>query len=424
MKAAVISVSVCALLQVAATIASAQSSTATGSSSLERVSAVAAVIQSAYCDPDLSRVYRGAISAINALPERSSSPQIVMRTNDFEGFSRVYADLLEVNTAFASIERAALNGMTQAFFPENEYKDALAVATPESNIGGIGLELDGNSDTPLIVSTILGGPAARAGILAGDQLVSIGGQPAVGRKLADIVALLRGAVGTSVPLIVKRDSAELSFSILREVVSLPPVSWRVSSGVGVIDVRAFTWTTAREVRHAILSIRRQTNQPVGYVLDLRNNSGGYFDAAIETIDVFVKRARVLVVRPVSSCRRDRPETFFAKRGDETENAPLVVLVNANTASGAELVAASLREVRQARLVGQPTYGNAEVYTAIPVRQGQDGYVKLRTGIMSTPSGASFDAIGLVPDVITPAENAPADLTMATAISMLKTASTR
>jgi carboxyl-terminal processing protease len=198
------------------------------------------------------------------------------------------------------------------------------------------------------------------------------------------------------------------------------VSWRIADGVAVITIEAFSEHSARDVRNAIRAIRREARHPVGYVLDLRDNPGGPLDQVIEAIDTFVDGGSVLTVSPVSHCSQDEPQRYNARRGDETDGARILVLVNSNTASGAEIAAASLREIRHAILVGQPTLGNAKVHTVIPMNGGRDGFLRLRTGTLSTPSGQSYDGTGIMPDVPIETRDAQTDPAMERALAMLGT----
>jgi len=418
MRAPIVLFSVFCVLQITAPIANAQPSNPAVYAGLERVADVAARIQSVYCDPDTMRVFQGAIDSINAMPERSNAAPIHMQTPDIDGFANAYGDLLKENIDYASVENAAINGMIQTFDASNEYVTS-AAARPLGD-GAVLLTLDGSRPNPTVIRVMPDGPAALAGVLAGDRLIAIDGQSTTGQRLYDIAQHLRGAAGSNVTLTVRRDSSEINLPMTRVRAAYAPVGWRVANGVGVITIQSFSEHSSRDVRDAIRAIRREVHQPVGYVLDLRDNWGGLLDQVIGTIDLFVDGGPVLIVRPVSHCSRDVLDRYNARGGDETEGARILVLVNANTASGAEIAAASLRDVRHAVLVGQPTFGNAKVHVFIPMHGGRDGFLRLRTGTLSTPSGTNFDGTGLTPDVVSEARDAQTDPAMDQALSMLRT----
>lgn len=192
----------------------------------------------------------------------------------------------------------------------------------------------------------------------------------------------------------------------------PTVSWRVANGVAIIVIPNFSETSGDAVYNALRE--SQSASPTGYIVDLRDNQGGLLDHVVAIADHFIDGGPVLVTRPFGQCAGEEAETYNARAGDITDGAPVIVLVNAATASGAELLAATLRERRNATLVGQTTHGDAKLHTIIPVNGGRDGFLKLRTATLTTPAGATWDQTGLTPDVTTE----PGDATLAHAIAAL------
>jgi carboxyl-terminal processing protease len=315
------------------------------------------------------------------------------------------------------LERAAIGGMARIFDDTADYQRPEDVHRHQSN-GGVLITLDGSDGAPLVIGVFADGPAARAGVLPGDRVIAIDGASVQGLRLYEVIVRLKGPVGSSVSLTVDRNGEQRTFAMERATAHREAVTWRIVDGIGVITVESFPENAGRKVRDAIRDIQRELREPAGYILDLRDNSGGLLDQVIEVADYFLDGGPVLVVRPFGQCRDDEAETYNARRRDESEGARLIVLTNANTASGAEVVAATLRERRGATLVGQTSYGQGSVHTVIPMNGGRDGFLKLRTGTLTTPSGVAWAGAGLTPDVATELRDAVTDPAMTQAIALL------
>jgi carboxyl-terminal processing protease len=190
---------------------------------------------------------------------------------------------------------------------------------------------------------------------------------------------------------------------------------RVDDGIGYIEIRSFQENTAERVRQAIRDMRRQSVR--GYIIDLRNNSGGLLDQAIETADLFLDGGVVATVLSARRCPAGDPEVYNARSGDETRGAPLVVITNAQTASGAELVASALVDRQRAVTVGRRTFGMGEIQTVAPL--GQRAGLRLVTGELSSPRVGRF-AGGRAPTHETPEASPGNDPAMARARELLAT----
>lgn len=385
--------------------------------SLELAGEVAARIESTFCNVNLARTFQGAINGINAMPQRSAEAPLSLGEDPTEDFTRVYGRLIESTEDRREIERAALNGMLHAYDASSKWMTSTE-AYRYSARGGILVELDGSGPIPMIIDAFAGGPANLAGIVSGDRLIEVDGRPTEGLRLDEVVNLLRGEIDSEITVVVEREGAPITFTMRRALNTRPQVNWRIEADIGILTVEAFQENSAVAIRDAIRDIRRQVRQPAGYVLDLRNNAGGLLDQVIEAAGLFIDGGVVTTVRPFNECHPEDLQRYNARRHDETDGVPLVVLINRGTASGAELVAAALKERRHATLIGQASVGNAQVHTAIPIDGGRNGFLRLRTGVLTSPSGLTWDRTGLTPDIATQPRTNETDPTMERAIAIL------
>lgn len=388
--------------------------------SLERVGETAARLGTVFCNVEHPRTFQGAIDGINAMPELGDETPLVMAEPGMEDFATVYGNALESAENADAIERAALNGMIHAYDPTGEWRSSEDM--PRRPLpGGIMVTLEADGPTPRITEVGAGGPAAQAGILPGDHLLQIDGYSIANLSLALIVTRIQGEINSNIAVTVDRGGEHLEYTMQRVLNVRRPTSWRVEGRIGIIRIETFSENGANAVRDAIREIRQEARNPSGYIIDLRNNSGGLLDQVIETADYFLDGGVVTTIRPFSDCHAEEAETYNARRRDETQGAPVVVLIDHNTASGAELVAAALRERRNAALVGQQSFGHARVHTVIPVNGGRDGFLKLTTGVLTSPGGATWDQTGLTPDIVTEPRASDTDPAMDRAIALLAAA---
>jgi carboxyl-terminal processing protease len=265
----------------------------------------------------------------------------------------------------------------------------------EAKFGGIGVYVfQDNEGTIKLYSPIKGTPAFEAGVQHGDILTRINGQSTINMTQDDAVNLMRGDPGTQVELTVYResDNKEYVFQIIREIINVPSVEEEVldaDKGIGYIRLTQFHNLSSREM---LESVDRLVNQEgvKGLVLDLRNNGGGEFEAAIDIASIFLNEGDEVVS---SADVRGRKKIYRASVGQTS--IPLVVLVNQDSASASEILAAALQDNQRAKLVGVTTYGKGLVQTVFPLRNG--GALKLTTQKYFTPSGTDINEIGVIPD---------------------------
>ncbi len=319
-----------------------------------------------------------------------------------EVFERVRANYVDPVTDKALIEHA-LNGMLSNLDPHSSYlteKDFqdMQVQT-KGEFGGLGIEVTMEEGFVKVVSPIDDTPAFKAGILAGDFITHIDDVPVMGMTLNDAVDKMRGKVGTSVKLKVRREGVDeaLDFVLKRDVIRIKSVRHRIEQGnIGYIRVTTFNQNTVEGVEAAIAEIHKEVSDEklLGYVLDLRNNPGGLLDQAIGLSDLFLDKGEIVSTRGRNEedTKRDN-----ATPGDIAQNKPMVVLINGGSASASEIVAGALQDHRRGILLGTKSFGKGSVQTVIPLPG--NGAMRLTTARYYTPSGRSIQAKGIDPDII-------------------------
>jgi carboxyl-terminal processing protease len=298
--------------------------------------------------------------------------------------------------------RAAARGMLEHADPQmGKWNKLLAPADLaeldadlKGEVVGIGarIEFDSGSGHAEVKGTISGSAAEKAGLVAGDTIVSVDGKLYKGLREHDLVADIRGKAGETVTLTVLRGDKLQQVPIRREVVAFDAVSdFIVGRTTGYVGVRSFSEKTAPLVRSALEDVARQGARAV--VLDLRGNQGGSFEAAVASAELFLPAGTgIVTVRT----REEKPDARISKGTPILASVPLAVLVDGMTSSGAELVTGALQEGRRAVVVGEHTYGKWSVQM---IDKLSNGYAfKYTMGLFQTPAGRSFQGTGLTPDV--------------------------
>ena len=297
---------------------------------------------------------------------------------------------------------SAIEGMVSNLDPHSSYMDAKTYTdmqiTTKGEFGGVGIEVTMEDGLIKVISPIDGTPAAKAGMKPGDYIAAIDGTSIQGMPLNDAIDKMRGPEGSKVTLTVIRtgDKKPFDISLTRAIVQVDNVKWHREGDVGYIRMPGFNEKTADGLEHAIKDLRKQIGPGIrGYVLDLRNNPGGLLDQAIQVSNDFLNSGEIV------STRGRHPEDtqrYDAKNGgDVTGNKPLVVLINAGTASAAEIVSGALQDHKRATIVGMVSFGKGSVQTIIPLGEG-GGALRLTTARYYTPSGHSIQAQGIIPDI--------------------------
>lgn len=319
-----------------------------------------------------------------------------------EVFNRVKADYVD-KVDDKTLIKGAIAGMLQSLDPHSSYVDALDFDNlriqTEGNYGGLGLTVSMEDGAVKVIAPQEDTPADRAGIKAGDYITHIDGKLIFGASLDEAITQMRGQPGTKIALTLVRPGRDkpLDVTMNREVIIQKPVKWELKGDVGYININTFSEATGADTRAAMMAIEKALGRrPLGYVVDLRDNGGGLLSQSIEVADVFLERGEI-----VSQRGREKTdiERYFAKPGDLAKGAPVIVLVDAGTASASEIVAGALQDHHRAIVMGDRTFGKGSVQTLLPL--GPQTALRLTTARYYTPAGKSVQEGGIEPDIRVP-----------------------
>ena len=299
--------------------------------------------------------------------------------------------------------KGAIQGMLSALDPHSSYEDGadyenLRIQT-EGNYGGLGLSVTSEDGAVKVITPQEDTPAWRAGIKSGDYITHINGKLLYGLTLDEAISQMRGKPGTKISLRLVRRGAEkpIEVSLTRELIIQKPVKWDVKGDIGIININTFSDRTGDYTRDAIAQIRKKLgHDPIGYVVDLRDNGGGLLNEAVSVSDTFLDHGEI-----VSQRGREKTDIqrYYARAGDDTKGLPIVVLVNAGTASASEIVAGALQDQHRGLIIGERSFGKGSVQSLLKL--GPTSEVRLTTARYFTPSGRSVQEGGIDPDVVVP-----------------------
>ena len=309
----------------------------------------------------------------------------------------------------AKIVNGAIEGIVGGLDPHSSYMPAQDFALFQSDtqgeFGGVGLEVDARNDVITVIAPIEGSPAERAGIRSGDKLLAVDGDTALGVGLEKMVRKMRGKPGSHVKLTLKREAVKepIVIDLVREVIKVPSVASRMLKGdVAYVRIKQFQDRTHEELLQAVGRLKGEAKgaggQFAGVVLDMRSNPGGLVDEAAAVADEFLAAGTIYTARH----RGQVVEEVKARPGGALLDTPIVVLVNAYTASAAELVTGALQDGKRARVVGSQTFGKGSVQTIFELPGGAG--MRLTTERYYTPAGHAVQAEGIHPDVAVNADD--------------------
>jgi carboxyl-terminal processing protease len=302
----------------------------------------------------------------------------------------------------AEMMDSAINGILQSLDPYSAYMSPELFKEMQTDtsgkFGGLGIEIGMESGVVKVISPIDGTPAANAGIKAGDYIVKIGKDQVQGKSLMEAVKLMRGPVGTSINLTIRRKNVKkpLDFKITRKIIEVQSVSSKIISNeknIGYVRLKSFNENSDSQFLKSIKKFEKKSGIK-GYVIDLRNNPGGLLTQAINITDFFLNDGEIVSTkgRKISETRK-----FFARKGDEINGKPLIVLINNGSASASEIFAGALKDHKRAIILGENSFGKGSVQSIIPLRNG--GGIRLTISKYYLPSGKSISDVGVTPDIL-------------------------
>jgi len=293
---------------------------------------------------------------------------------------------------------AAINGVLQSLDPYSAYMSPESFIEMETEtsgkFGGLGIEVGMEFGVVKVITPMDGSPAEREGVKAGDYIVKINETQVQGKTLLEAVELMRGPVGSSLEITVRRKGVKkaLVFEIEREIIEVKSVKSKIiDENVGYIRLTSFNENSSKQIKDKIKNFKR--NKINKYVLDLRNNPGGLLSQAVKISDFFLNNGEIVSTKSRKSSENRK---YFAKKGDIINGETLIVLINYGSASASEIVAGALKEHKRAIVIGENSYGKGSVQSIIPLKN--KGAIRLTISKYYLPSGKSISGTGIVPDI--------------------------
>ena len=297
---------------------------------------------------------------------------------------------------------SAINGVLQSLDPYSAYMSPDLFKEMQTDtqgeFGGLGIEIGMEAGVVKVIAPIDDTPASKAGIKAGDYIVKINNQQVQGKSLMEAVKLMRGPVGTSITLTIRRKNVKksLEFKITRKIIEIKSVSSEIlgtEKNLGYIRLKSFNDNSDKQFLNTVKKFEKNFKIE-GYILDLRNNPGGLLSKAINITDYFLDEGEIVSTkgRQISETRK-----FFAKKGDTIKGKPIIVLINNGSASASEIFAGALKDHKRAIILGENSYGKGSVQSIVPLRNG--GGIRLTISKYYLPSGDSISEVGVTPDIV-------------------------
>ena len=312
-----------------------------------------------------------------------------------EKINKEYVDEINQSESMDS----AINGLLQSLDPYSSYMSPEIfneIQTETSGeFGGLGIEVGMESGVVKVISPIDDTPASKAGIKAGDYIIKIDNIQVQGKSLSEAVDLMRGPVGSSINLTIRRvgQKKALNFNIVREIIEIRSVRAEIlKKNIGYIRLTSFNENSSGQIRDQIKKFEKNKNVN-SYILDLRNNPGGLLSQAIKVSDFFLNNGEIVSTK---SRKASENRKWFAKRGDLINGKILIILINYGSASASEIVAGALKDHKRAIILGENSYGKGSVQSIIPLKN--KGAIRLTVAKYYLPSGKSISEVGVSPDI--------------------------
>jgi len=338
------------------------------------------------------------------------------KDDQFEALRRFSQVLDMVETHYvnkvtrAELIQNSIKGMLEqldphsAFLAPEDFKE-LQVSSSGA-FHGIGIEISQDKGNLIVVTPIEDTPAFKAGLKSGDIILEIDGEPTQELGLNDAVKKIRGAQGTTVVLTIlhKGSQKPIDVTIARDTIPIVSVkTTELEPGYAFVRITRFNEHTTKELREKLADFAKKG--PIkGIVLDLRNNPGGLLEQAVTVSETFLSDGLVVYIQGKDP--QSRHDFTARKDNDALKNVPLVTLINAGSASAAEIVAGALQDRKRSLLIGEKSFGKGSVQTVVSLPDGSG--IKLTTALYYTPNGRSIQAEGIVPDLEIPFVAPPSD----------------
>lgn len=345
----------------------------------------------------LGGLFLGAISSKTVLAIASD------RYEQLQTFSKVlnlvqqyYVEKVDVD----KLIQGAIKGMLNELDPHTNYMPKSVFDDFENEtsgeFGGLGIEISVQNEILTIISPIEDTPAWKAGIKAGDKVVSINGESTKGMNLVDAAQRIKGKIGSKIVLGIFRDGFEKAkdFTIVRGKIKIRSVKYTdLQNGYAYIRITSFIEKTGSDLKKILNRHKKKYKETKGLLIDLRNNPGGLLKQAVQISDYFLEEG--VIVSTIGRNNKDK-EVQYARRGDDLGDFPIIILLNEYSASASEILAGALQDNKRALIMGQRSFGKGSVQSV--VRLGDGSGLKLTVARYYTPSGRSIQAEGVEPDV--------------------------
>jgi carboxyl-terminal processing protease len=331
------------------------------------------------------------------------SPEFAKFFAVYERIKANYVDPVDDKTLI----NGAIDGMLGALDPHSAYLEGASferlTTMIDGNYQGLGISVQMDEGAVKVVSPFKGSPAEKAGIKAGDYITHVNGKLIYGLDIDDAVEKMRGPAGTPVRLSIVREGRDEPFdvTVVRGTIELEPVTYELKDGnIGYISVNEFSRDVGNDVSAALKALKAQVKGHLGgLVLDLRKNPGGSLDEAVALSDLFLTNGQI-----VSQRGRNKRDTIYYDAesvfpGDAAQGTPIIVLIDAGTASASEIVAGALQDQHRALIMGERSFGKGSVQSLLPLTK--NSALKLTTARYFTPLGRSVQEGGIKPDIKVP-----------------------
>jgi len=332
------------------------------------------------------------------VPENARLPleELQLFAQVFEQIRAAYVEEIDDKTLIENAIVGLLGELDphSAFLKEDSYKDLQEHTSGE--FGGIGIEVGMEDGFIKVISPIDDTPASRAGIESGDLIIKLDNNAVQGMSLEEALDMMRGAKGTPLTLTIAREntSSPLIITVIRDIIKTTSVRHKIlEDGFGYIRIAQFQANTGEKFRQSIQALQKENSPLKGLVLDLRNNPGGLLPASVEVVDAMLDGGLVVYTEGRAPSANTR---FSAQAGELLQGTPLVVLINAGSASASEIVAGAIQDHRRGVIMGTGSFGKGSVQNILPLSDGRA--IKLTTARYFTPNGRSIQAEGIQPDI--------------------------